>query len=319
MNVQSAAQALGGDVAGRGSVLCPGPGHSPRDRSLSVTFDDNAPDGFITFSHANDDFAACRDHVRQMLGLDGFTGSKRRPVVAFAPRPVAPDPVAVQRLKFAASLWQEARAIGGTVVERYLTGRGIVIPSVVFAGHALRFHPSCPFRLESGETIRLPAMLGAMVGITSNEFQGVHRTALSADGSGKAQVRGLADAKKMLGSNKGAVVKLSPDDAVTGGLSIAEGIETSLAVMGNFGILPVWSTMTAGTLAGFPVLSGVECLSIFADNDKAKMQAGRLRQAGNEAARKCADTWAADGRESIIWTPPDIGTDFNDICRRAAA
>ncbi|WP_133254695.1 toprim domain-containing protein [Mesorhizobium delmotii] len=90
-------------------------------------------------------------------------------------------------------------------------------------------------------------------------------------------------------------------------------------MMGNFGMSPVWSTMTAGTLAGFPVLPGVECLSIFADNDRAKMQAGRLRQAGNEAARKCADTWAADGRESIIWTPPNIGTDFNDISRRAAA
>ena len=84
-------------------------------------------------------------------------------------------------------------------------------------------------------------------------------------------------------------------------------------------MLPVWSTMTAVTLANFPVLPGVECLSIFADNDRAKMQAGRLRQAGNEAARKCAEAWANAGRETVIWTPPEIGTDFNDIAGRVAA
>lgn len=319
MNIQFAAQALCGDLAGRDTVLCPGPGHSMRDRSLSVTFDATAPDGFLTHSHAGDDFADCRDHVRQMLGLDAFTSGNGRRALAFVPRQIGPDPVALQRREFALSLWQEGRGIGGTVVERYLRGRRVSIPAEAFTGRALRFHPACPFRLESGEAVRLPAMLAAMVNIASNEFQGVHRTALAPDGSGKANVRGLADAKKMLGSNRAAVIKLSPDDAVTTGIAIAEGIETALSVMGNFGIAPVWSTMTAGTLAGFPVLTGIECLSIFADNDKAKLQGGRLRQAGNEAAMQCALRWSDEGHEAVIWTPPDIGTDFNDVAARAAA
>ena len=40
------ARALGGEVAGRDAVLCPGPGHSAHDRSLAVKFDPAAPDGF---------------------------------------------------------------------------------------------------------------------------------------------------------------------------------------------------------------------------------------------------------------------------------
>ncbi|WP_245454884.1 toprim domain-containing protein [Mesorhizobium sp. M3A.F.Ca.ET.080.04.2.1] len=282
-----------------------------------MTFDEGAPDGFLVHSHANDDFADCRDHVRQLLGIERRPQGERRAV--FVPRQTEPAPEAAKRREFAFSIWQETKAIGGTPVERYLTSRQIIIPAVVFRGRAIRFHPACPFRLDSGETIRLPAMVAAMVGIVSNNFQGIHRTALAPNGNGKAQVRGLDDAKKMLGSNKGAVVKLSHDEDVTEGLAIAEGIETSLAVMGNFGIGPVWSTMVAGTMAQFPILPSIECLSIFADNDKAKLQGGKLRQAGNEAAMQCALRWSVAGREAVIWTPPDIGTDFNDTAARAAA
>ena len=62
------AHALGGDVVGR-QVLAPGPGHSPKDRSLSITIFGDGPDGFLAFSHSGDHFAACRDYVRARLGL----------------------------------------------------------------------------------------------------------------------------------------------------------------------------------------------------------------------------------------------------------
>ncbi|MHA6688205.1 DUF7146 domain-containing protein [Mesorhizobium sp. A556] len=321
MNIHFAAETLNGDVSSRDTVLCPGPGHSAGDRSLSVTFDANAPDGFLVNSFANDDWQDCRDHVRQLLGLGSFEGQgrKTRPIAHVAPRLAVPTPEAVRRQEFAASLWQEARPIGGSLAERYLIGRGIVLHRDIFDGRALRFHPACPFRLDSGETIRLPSMLGAMVNIETSAFAGIHRTALAAGGHGKARVRGLDDAKKMLGSNKGACVKLFPDEAVTTGLAIAEGIETALSVIGNFGFSPTWAALTAGTISHFPVLPYVECLSIFADNDLAKMQGGRLRQAGNEAAMQCAERWTATGRESVIWTPPDIGSDFNDLSGRIAA
>ena len=50
-DLRSLARALGGEVA-NGRVLCPGPGHGPRDRSLSVRLSATAPDGFLVHSFA---------------------------------------------------------------------------------------------------------------------------------------------------------------------------------------------------------------------------------------------------------------------------
>src|SRR5262245_33625120 len=65
---RSAAKLLGGEAHGR-SVSCPAPGHSKQDRSLSVTFDPAAPEGFVVHSFAGDDDMACQDYVRETLSL----------------------------------------------------------------------------------------------------------------------------------------------------------------------------------------------------------------------------------------------------------
>jgi RecA-family ATPase len=62
---------LSGEVS-RDQILCPGPGHSAKDRSLSVKLDASAPDGFVTHSFAKDDPIVCRDHVRIKWGLPAF-------------------------------------------------------------------------------------------------------------------------------------------------------------------------------------------------------------------------------------------------------
>jgi hypothetical protein len=62
---------LGGEIIS-GQVICPGPGHSARDRSLAVRLDKDAPDGFVVHSFAGDDPIECRDHVRKRLGLPKF-------------------------------------------------------------------------------------------------------------------------------------------------------------------------------------------------------------------------------------------------------
>jgi hypothetical protein len=66
--INKIAELLGGDVQG-GEVLCPGPGHSAADRSLSVKPDDTDTEGFVTHSFAGDDWKDCRAHVRKKLGL----------------------------------------------------------------------------------------------------------------------------------------------------------------------------------------------------------------------------------------------------------
>ena len=77
MDLRSLARALGGEVVG-GQVLAPGPGgHSRKDRSLSVRLSPTAPDGFLAFSHAGDDWRACRDHVKARLGLSRGNAPRR--------------------------------------------------------------------------------------------------------------------------------------------------------------------------------------------------------------------------------------------------
>lgn len=68
---------LGGDVAG-GEVLCPGPGHSDDDRSLSVKPDPADREGFLTHSFAKDDWKDCRDHVRRRLDLSDPEPQKQK-------------------------------------------------------------------------------------------------------------------------------------------------------------------------------------------------------------------------------------------------
>ena len=67
MSALSSWRALGDDVNGRG------PGHSPRDRSLSVTPEPSAANGFLVHSFAGDDPTVCLDYVRARLGLPAFT------------------------------------------------------------------------------------------------------------------------------------------------------------------------------------------------------------------------------------------------------
>lgn len=62
------ARLLGGEVSGE-PVLAPGPGYSPRDRSLSIRLSPSAPAGFVVHSHSGDGFRTCRDYVRERLGL----------------------------------------------------------------------------------------------------------------------------------------------------------------------------------------------------------------------------------------------------------
>src|SRR5690349_18772965 len=64
-----AARLLGGEARGN-RILCPGPGHSRRDRSLSVCFDRSRPEGYtVTPFSPRDDWRTCRDYVRDRLGL----------------------------------------------------------------------------------------------------------------------------------------------------------------------------------------------------------------------------------------------------------
>src|SRR5690242_768290 len=70
------AKALGGEVS-NGQVRAPGPGHSAKDRSLCVAIND-AGDDIVVKSWADDDEIACKDYVRQKIGLPAWQPNRRK-------------------------------------------------------------------------------------------------------------------------------------------------------------------------------------------------------------------------------------------------
>jgi hypothetical protein len=253
VTVESLLRALGGERNGNG-ILTATPGHSARDRGMRVWPDPTDPQGFkVHLFNGDDDWQGPKDHVARALGIQEWRPGERQPQKLRRPASVAERQIdRIRNIALARTIYDETVPAQGTPVERYLAGRGLPVAS------ALLFHPQCPF----GHS-RLPAMVAAMVGIHDNAFRGIHRTPLTLDG-GKTDI-----GRKMLGPSAGAVVKLSPDEDVITALAIGEGIETALSMpmlAECFGV-PVWACLSAGNLAAFPVLAGVEVLWIAVDND----------------------------------------------------
>lgn len=289
LDARRVAHALSGEVVGPDAVLAPGPGHSKNDRSLSVKLSPTASDGFTVFSHAGDGFAECRDYVRFRLGLgDWKPGHGDRPERAPAPSE-KPD------MRRISEIWRDGRNPQGTLVETYLSSRGLALDAGV-CGTVMRFHPALYL---DGDTT--PGMVALYRDVATNEPCGIHRTFLDRQG-------GKID-RKMMGRAKGAAIKLDADELVTLGLVIGEGIETCLAAR-MAGFRPCWALGSAGAISAFPALGGIETLTILGETDD--------NGANERATRDCARRWLEAGAEVTTITPACMG-DIADIVREAAA
>jgi len=143
-------------------------------------------------------------------------------------------------------------------------------------------------------------MIAEVCSATTNEFLGVHRTFIKSDGSGKAEVQ---PQRMALGCLGGGVIKVSVDEDVTIGIGVCEGVEDAIAVI-NSGWRPVWCCISAGNLGRFPLLPGIESLTVFADAD----------QAGIKAARCAVRRWRQAGWEARVVVPMRA-KDFGEALR----
>jgi putative DNA primase/helicase len=296
-DLREIAQRLGGDIhqGGRAAVV-PGPGHSKRDRSLSLRV---AEDGrrLLWHSFAGDP----ADQVRKHLGLEA--GELSRETDAERKRREAADRRERERKRaFCSTLWRETSPAAGTLVETYLAGRGLPgpIPATV------RFHARAmlayPWNLEAGDVRTWPAMV-ALVQHANGTPRGLHVTALRPDGSGKADLRAP---RRMLGDVAGGAVRLAPIGADQV-LAVAEGVETALAFRQLTGT-PTWAALSAGGLRTFVPPPGIKRLIIAADADD--------HGEGLEAARALAER--ARSRTEVVIMPAPAGTDWNDQLKAVA-
>jgi hypothetical protein len=204
-----------------------------------------------------------------------------------------------QRTEAALKLWNERKPFLGSPAETYLRDtRGIGDWLEAFdLDESLGFHPACPF---GGE--QLPCMLALVRNIESDQPQAVHRTAV------KLGPRPERIDRLSLGPVGGGAVKLSLDGDVTHGLLIAEGIETALSASLKFKFRPVWSVLSRSGIAKFPVLAGVECVTIAVDNDGSGD--------GQRDAATLVERLTTHGVE-VVTMQTSLAKDFNDLVRAA--
>jgi putative DNA primase/helicase len=276
---------LGGDVVG-GQVVCPGPGHSPKDRSLAVRPAPTMPDGFIVHSHCGDPWQDCHEYVRARLAQVAFT-------------PIRHSPPAVRGNKFqtttsgALALWRDGMEPHGTLVERYLVGRKLELPDD--ANEIVRFHPHCPWGEE-----RVPAMLTLFRSISGDEPTAIHRTRLRVNGDKVERV-----SRMMYGPVAGCAMKVSPDADVLMRLVITEGFETALSANMR-GRGPSWALGSAGAIRTLPVLPHIEVLALALEPD----------ETSRAAVRECGRRWRDAGVEVRLLEDPNGEGDLNDVLMR---
>jgi Toprim domain len=316
-DLRTIARALGGEVVGRDRVAAPGPGHSHRDRSLSVRIVPSNGDGFVVHSFADDNPIRCKDYVRSRLGLPAWQpgdGRDRRVNPARVPafdrsaldhetgiRSRTEDDLA--RIERATKIWNEAADPRGTVAAEYLRARCLDLPDDV-AGSVLRFHPRTPWRNEdTGRTERIPCMIAAFESIDDGTVTAVHRIRVDEpDRWPKTQ-------RRMFGVVHRAAVKLGP---ISNTLYVGEGVETCMAARhlmdaGKLERASAWALGSAGAIALFPVLDGVKRLIIL----------GEAGEASARAVRLCGSRWRRPGRAISVIPPKDGCSDLNDEIMKA--
>ncbi|MER8472826.1 toprim domain-containing protein [Mesorhizobium sp. M1328] len=195
-------------------------------------------------------------------------------------------------------LFAMSQPIAGTLAERYLAGRGILLSP---RERALRFHPGCYYRdFMTGETRTLPALIAAVTSF-DGQITGLQRTWLDPSGQGKAQ---LADPRRSLGHLLGNAIWLGLEPGAPAPVVAAgEGFETMASLRALMPALPVAAATSANHLAGLTFPPGCRRLYIAADADAAGRHGiERLSQRAGEA-----------GILALVLRP-QLG-DFNDDLR----
>jgi putative DNA primase/helicase len=284
---------------GRAAVV-PGPGHSLRDRSLSLRLsDDNERVFFHSFA---DD--PCRE-VMLHLGLEArhsqeASGEERRRQQKLrdeeARRRRAEDQA------FCSAMWAQTEPLEGSLAESYLWSRRLVIEDCP----DIRFHPAAPRAKPrpANDPRPLPTPHPAMLAAVRDRngaSMGIHATYVALDGRGKAF--GPKHSRLMFGPMRGGCVHLAPAGRVLG---VGEGIETCLAYRARTGV-PVWAALTTSQYATLQLPTIVRELVIAADGDPGGLTAA---QGLAERACKIADVRidpAPDGQDwADVWSAANV-------------
>lgn len=237
--IKSIVNDIGGTITdgGRGA-LCPGPGHSERDRSMSIKIGRGGRLIVNSFSPATT-WQECRDFLRERGHIEGFQAKS-----TFKRRPVSPEPLDSNKIEAAKALWAKGTPIRGTIGENYIRLRKL--PEELIDNGALRFARMVdhyPYGNSRPPFNYSPAIL-AKISDQNGYVIGVHITYLNA----KTGFRRVHEpTRKMIGYHKGYSVKLNDfaTSVVTG-----EGWETTASAAKIFG-MPAMPLLSAANISAW--------------------------------------------------------------------
>lgn len=278
-------QRLGGHLyAGGTRALVPGPGHSRKDRSLSLYLS-----GQKVVWHSFAEHGA--DAITGYLGIAPSdqapmsTTQRRR---ARRDRAVQIQAEQVAKRTWCHDLWDRCLPAQGSLVETYLReARRIPIREVP---RALRWHPQAPRGYSTPRTS--PAMV-ARIDDEHGTPCGLHLTFLRPDGS-------WHDGRIMVGTARGGAVRLYQADTE---LAVAEGIETALSYA-YLHHMPTWALLTTSQMHSWACPLSVDRLVIAAD--------GGTLEDGRRPGLEAAETLLRRTRTAQVRVHADpVGDDWN--------
>lgn len=249
MTLHRIVAALGGDLySGGRRANVPAPGHSARDRSVSLLLTDNR---VVIHGFGESNWRTVRDQLQDRGFIDGagrLTGGG--PAGPSVPRP---DPRL--RLQTASDLWADCRGLdGGGPADRYLRRRAAQAAAVANLG----FHPDAPTSVYRPRGRGRPALI-ARISDGEDRLTAVELTYLDRNGR---LASGLRLTRKTVGLvPAGAAVRLA---VAAPEMLIGEGVVTTLCAMDRFQ-LPGWALMAANNLAAWTPPAQVRRVLIAAD------------------------------------------------------
>jgi hypothetical protein len=289
MSLHAIVQTLGGELYDRGRrANIPAPGHSARDRSVSLLLEG---DRVVVHTFGGGDWREVLDHLRELKLIDAANAPLS---VGAADVRAGPAPAhRLERRDAAWRLWDDGLRLTGTPSERYCRRRAITrdLPGRT----VLRHNPQTPVSAYRAGGYARPALLAAIQGADGG-FTAVEVTYLTAQGERASDLR--LPRKTVGPAPGGCAVRLDP---LAEEMLVGEGLFTTLSASEWFG-LPAWALMSTRNLRVWRAPEGVRSVLIAADRG----------QDGEASADQLRAGLIDQGVAASVALPPDPFGDWNE-------
>ena len=290
MSLKAIVDKLGGDLyqGGRRANI-PAPGHSRKDRSISLMLTD---DRVVVHAFNGADWRAVLDDLRRQGLIDARNAPQSISGAASVAVAVIHTPDR-DRIAVANRIWEGGRAVQRTLSERYTRLRNIERP--LPGQEILRHHPDAPISAYGVSSRGKPAIMAAICD-AEGVFSAIELTYL--DPNGRRAI-GLRLSRKTVGPvPPGCAIRIDPPGPE---MLVGEGFLTTLSASECFQ-LPGWALMSTRNLRSWSAPDGVRSVLIAADRGKE----------GEASAEVLAMRLRRQGVRPSIWLPPEPHGDWNE-------